>query len=264
MTYPILFLILFAVSVLLSAVGFIRYIYFFSVGYGLAVAGIGGAILILCRHTLTPFSVILCTLLIVYGLRLALYLIVREVKSKTYRAFMHGETKSGVGIGVKCAIWLSCALLYVGETAPALSRAASGKTDVCTIIGTIFAALGILLETAADMQKSAAKKKDPHRFCDKGLYRIVRCPNYLGELILWTGVLLGGVTVMKTPLEWVLAILGYLGILYVMFSGARRLELRQNRVYGKDEAYREYVKKTPIILPLVPLYSVEKWKWFVA
>ena len=45
---------------------------------------------------------------------------------------------------------------------------------------------------------------------------------------------------------------------------ARRLEIRQNRTYGSDPEYRAYVKKTPIMIPLIPLYSVEKYKWLVA
>lgn len=49
-----------------------------------------------------------------------------------------------------------------------------------------------------------------------------------------------------------------------MFSGARRLEIRQNEVYGNDPEYQAYIKKTPIILPCVPLYSVERHKWLVA
>ena len=50
---------------------------------------------------------------------------------------------------------------------------------------------------------------------------------------------------------------------YVMFSGARRLEIRQNRTYGDDARYRRYVEKVPIIIPLLPLYSVEKWRFLV-
>ena len=48
-----------------------------------------------------------------------------------------------------------------------------------------------------------------------------------------------------------------------VIGAARRLELRQNRNYGEDPEYQAYVKKTPILIPLVPLYSVVKYKWLV-
>jgi len=58
--------------------------------------------------------------------------------------------------------------------------------------------------------------------------------------------------------QWIAAATGYICIVYIMFGGARRLELRQNRNYGEDPEYQAYVKKTPILLPL---YSVVKYKW---
>jgi hypothetical protein len=57
---------------------------------------------------------------------------------------------------------------------------------------------------------------------------------------------------------------GYIGIVYVMFSGARRLEMRQEETYGKDAAFKEYTAKTPLIIPFVPIYSVAKYKWLQA
>ena len=48
-----------------------------------------------------------------------------------------------------------------------------------------------------------------------------------------------------------------------MFSGARRLELRQDRTYGNDNQYQKYSKSTPILIPFIPLYSVKKYKWLV-
>ena len=57
---------------------------------------------------------------------------------------------------------------------------------------------------------------------------------------------------------------GYCGIIFVMFSAARRLEVRQNKRYGKDPDYQKFVRTVPILLPFVPLYSVEKYKWLVA
>ena len=95
------------------------------------------------------------------------------------------------------------------------------------------------------------------------LFRIVRCPNYLGEVLIWTGVFLSGVTVLHGTLQWVAAVSGWVCIVYIMFDGARRLELRQNKNYGSDPEYQKYVKMTPILLPFIPLYSVAKYKWLV-
>ena len=103
-----------------------------------------------------------------------------------------------------------------------------------------------------------AKKIRPDRFCDTGLYRIVRCPNYFAEILFWTGCFISGIGSLS-GWQWAVAALGYVCIVYIMFGGARRLELRQNRRYGEDPEYREYVSRTPIILPLVPLYSVAKY-----
>ena len=107
------------------------------------------------------------------------------------------------------------------------------------------------------------KKVNPSRFCDSGLYKIVRCPNYLGEVLFWTGVFVSGINIYGSVWQWIAAAFGYICIVYIMFGGARRLELRQNRNYGDDPEYQAYVKKTPILLPLVPLYSVAKYKWLV-
>ena len=83
-------------------------------------------------------------------------------------------------------------------------------------------------------------------------------------MIFWTGVLVSGVNVLEGAGQWILALIGYIGIIFVMFSGARRLEIRQNKNYGKDPEYQKYVKTVPIMVPFIPLYSVEKYKFLVA
>ena len=77
-------------------------------------------------------------------------------------------------------------------------------------------------------------------------------------------MLITGIDALTGIGQWVMALIGYVGIVFVMFSGARRLEIRQNKNYGKDPEYQKYVKTVPILLPFVPLYSVEKYKWLVA
>lgn len=253
------------VALLLSACGFLMYVYFFSVGYGFSIAGIGITLLILFRQNLTIWTILMCCLFIIYGIRLGGYLALREMKSVTYKTLLKDESKQNVKLGVKFCIWISCAILYVCECAPVTFRFVNGSDDdVFLYVGVIMAALGILIELIADLQKSAAKKKNPKMFVSTGLYRIVRCPNYFGELLLWTGVFVSGISVCNSVFQWSLVILGFVGIIYVMFSGARRLEIRQDKNYGDNPAYQEYISKTPIILPLIPIFSVKKYKWLVA
>ena len=259
--------VLLAVSLLFSAVGFYMYIYFFSVGYGLAIAALGGALAIGFRESIRPPELLMCLLLVVYGLRLSGYLVIREVRSAAYRKVLSPEMERSRKMSLlpKLAIWIGCALLYTLMTIPLYFRLQNGAApDAMLWVGLVVMLCGILLEAAADLQKSAAKKKSPHAFVFTGLFRIVRCPNYLGELILWLGMLLGGVTALRGPLQWTAAIAGYALIVYIMFSGARRLELRQDRNYGQESAYQRYVKTVPILLPLVPVYSLKKHSWLAA
>lgn len=258
--------ILFAVAALISSIGFKKFVYFISLGYGFAISGIGVALLILFRSSLTLQPIILCSLLIIYGLRLSLYLLVREIKSASYKTTMKNDIKDGSNIKflVKIAIWLVCSLLYVCEACPALFRLENNTGDnLCGLIGIIIMALGICLESFADYTKNKFKKANPKRFCDVGIFKLVRCPNYLGEILIWTGVFVSGVTIYCSVLQWICAIAGYVCIVYIMFGGARRLELRQNKNYGNDPEYQAYVKKVPILLPFIPLHSVAKYKWLV-
>lgn len=255
------------VSLLACSVGFVMYIWFFSVGYGLAIAAIGLALLIGFGQSLGVPEFLACLLLVAYGLRLGGYLLFRELKSAAYRKVLNPEMDRSkkMPITAKLGLWVVCGILYTLMTCPLYFRLANGlEADPMLIVGMIIMVCGVVLEIVADAQKSAAKKVNPHRFVDTGVYRLVRCPNYLGELLLWLGMLLTGTTALHGALQWIAAIAGFILIVWVMFSGARRLELRQDRNYGSDPEYQKYVKSVPIILPFVPLYSVKKYKFLVA
>lgn len=258
------FVVLFVVALVVSSIGFKKFVWFISLGYGFSMAAIGAALLIMFAGQFDPASAALCIMLIIYGVRLGGYLLVRERKSAAYNHVMATQVNDGSGLSlpIKVLVWVSCALLYVCEAAPVLWRLAnSSGSDVCAFVGALIMAGGIILESASDLQKSAQKKINPKRFCDKGLFAFVRCPNYLGEVLIWTGMFVSGLTTYTGVMQWLAAIGGYLAIVYVMFGGARRLEIRQNKNYGKDPEYQAYVAKTPILLPFVPLYSVEKYAW---
>ena len=267
MVLPFHFWLLFGICMLVSAIGFKNYVWFISLGYGFSIAAEGLAMLILYGDSLSLGTVICALLFIIYGCRLGGYLAIREFKSSSYKKNMTGEIKEGstVPFGVKIAIWVTCALLYVTQVSGVFYRLENYADDnVFVFIGAVIMVCGVVLETAADIQKNNAKKINPRRFVDTGLYRIVRCPNYLGEMIFWTGVLISGIGAVEGIGQWIVVLVGYIGIIFVMFSGARRLEIRQDKNYGADPEYQKYVTTVPILLPFIPLYSVKKHKWLVA
>lgn len=264
-------LIIFLVTLAVGSVGWKRFIYFFSLGYGYGIAAIAITLAVLYWHALTWYTGAMLFLLWLYGVRLATYLLIREMRSAAYVKTVAWDevNKEMRSTGVICIVWVSCVLLYICQTFPMtiqLHNASQGipANPVWTYVGIGFVAVGFLMEAIADKQKSEAKKINAKRFVDTGLYRFVRCPNYLGEILLWTGVFASGIGSYLTWWHWVLACIGYAGIVYVMFSGARRLELRQDHNYSADPEYQAYKKRVPILLPFIPLYSVTKYKWLQA
>lgn len=179
------FLVLLALALVASSCGFHRYVWFISIGYGAAVALIGVGLLVMFGGSLTVGTALQCALLVVYGCRLAGYLVYRDAKT-AYSRRMKGEVKSdeGVSPAAKVGIWASASLLYVLQASPVLFRLLDARgTDALCIVGLVVSVAGLALETTADLQKSRAKRANPKRFVDTGLFRLVRCPNYFSEMV---------------------------------------------------------------------------------
>ena len=258
-----------AVCALLCAVGFYKFVYFLSIGYGFAVAGGGIAILVmaLANPGATPMWILIiqAALFLAYGIRLSGFLLVRELKNITFKKTdiakdtlsKNGEKK--MPIFVLVAIWVSVTVLYAAQVSPMLFRYVNNSSDIIVpAIGFAISIGGLILESIADNQKSAQKKLRPDMVATQGLYKMCRCPNYFGEIIFWTGVFVSGVTTYAGVGQWITALLAYICIVYIMFNGAQRLEKRQMERYGDNEEYNDYANKTPIIIPLLPIYHLNK------
>ena len=266
MYFNLLWIIL-VVCAALCAVGFYKFVYFLSIGYGFAVAGGGIAILImaLVNPTEAPIwiTIIQAALFVVYGARLSGFLLVRELKDIAFKKSdvckeTLGKPEKKMPIFVLATIWVFVSILYTAQVSPMFFRYANGSTEwIAPVIGFVVSIGGIVLEAVADKQKSEQKKENPNFVATKGLYKIVRCPNYLGEITFWTGVFISGTTGLTHWGQWVMAVLAYVAIVFIMFNGAQRLERRQKARLANDPAYAEYASKTPIILPLIPLYTLD-------
>lgn len=257
--------ILAIVCAVLCAVGFYKFVYFLSIGYGFAVAGGGIAVFIMALvvGTEAPLWVLLvqAALFLAYGIRLSGFLLVREIKNAAYRKTLKEATgnEKKMPFFVLFTIWVCVAILYTAQVSPMLFRVTNNTTGVILpVIGFAVSVFGLILESIADNQKSAQKKENPDMVATKGLYKMCRCPNYLGEIIFWTGVFVSGINTYSTVGQWITAIIAYICIVFIMFNGAQRLEKRQMARYGGNKEYNDYANKTPIIIPLLPIYHLNK------
>ena len=165
-------LILLAVSMAVSGLGWIYFIYFFSIGYGFGVSALAVTMAILFKDVITVPTALLCVVMFIFGCRLGLYLLTREKRSAEYKKILYGpDAAKKKPLPVVIVVWLYCALLYVGQVSPVafyLGNKAAGApvNEVLPWIGAALMAVGVMLESVADAQKKAAKKINKNRFVD--------------------------------------------------------------------------------------------------
>lgn len=256
-----------ALCLLLSALGFKRVEYFVSLGYAASIAVQALVMAPLFRDTLRGWALVQLVLLLAYGLRLGIFLVLRSWTASFQREQAENAAR-GVKVrgALKVAIWVSVSVLYVLMFLPALltmSAQAAGLALPSVPIGVALMAAGLGLEACADWQKSQFKIQNPSHFCDTGLYRVVRFPNYFGEMVFWFGLWISAMSAYQGVLAWGLGGLGFVCIELVMLGSSRRLELKQTGRYGGDAAYQAYISRTPILFPFLPLYSLRNLKLFL-
>jgi steroid 5-alpha reductase family enzyme len=256
-----------AVCLLCSALGFRRIEYFVSLGYAASITAQAVMFGVLHSATIEGWVLLQSALLLAYGIRLGGFLILRD-----HSASFKGERVASADRGahlkgpLKIVIWIGVAVLYVLMFTPALltmSEQARGSALPSVFPGVVIMACGLALEAVADWQKSRFKTRAPSQFCSQGLYRVVRCPNYLGEMVFWLGVWLSGLSAYQTPFGWLLSCAGFITIQLIMLGSTRRLELKQAEHYGTEAAYQEYVGTVPVLFPWVPLYSLKNLRLYL-
>ncbi|MBR5501530.1 MAG: DUF1295 domain-containing protein [Oscillospiraceae bacterium] len=256
--------IFYLISLAVCSVGFIKYVYFLSIGYGFAVSAIGAALAVMSAIGTFEASLahyVLFALMIGYGFRLSGFLLIRELKNAAYRKTLAEATgdEAAMPMFVKVTIWLVTSALYVAQTSPVYFRMLNGgEVSALTWAGIAICVLAIVIESVADLQKSAQKAVNPNKVATEGLYKIVRCPNYFGEILFWTGLTVSALDILSGFGQWLTAILAYVAIVYIMFNGAQRLERRQMARYKDDAEYKAYADSTPFIIPLLPIYHLNK------
>lgn len=247
-------------SAAITALGWVKQTWFFSVGYAFSVVAMMVVTAVAARDTLTPLVIAQLLLLTVWGVRLGVFLLSRE-RAASYA--QRPEVDRGLmPVGVRLAIWAMCLLLYPAMVAPAVLAAQTpeppeGGWLVATVVGLTVLALGVAIEWAADAQKQRAKASAPKAFVAHGLYGWVRVPNYLGEIMVWLGNVLAGAYALAAW-GWAVSLVGAGVLVFIMVGATRRIERTQKERYGDEPDFRKYVRTVPVLVPWVPVYSLRR------
>ena len=121
--------LLFVLALFFSAVGFYRVVYFISIGYAFSIVAMAVTVMILLFRDLTWASALHNVLLIIWGLRLGIYLLRRELQSSYGKAMadVHQRTAK-MPFSRRARIWVGVSFLYVAMFSPSLFSLSSSRS----------------------------------------------------------------------------------------------------------------------------------------
>lgn len=204
----------------------------------------------------STYKTTLLFMVVIWAFRLGSYLFTRVlVKGKDHRfdewrhnflRFLRFWVLQGL------SVWLVSLPFLIG-----LSKSAEQVSSIeghwLVISGMIIWIVGFIIESIADRQKFKFRLDNSNdgKFMDRGLFSIVRYPNYLGEMMAWIGIFLAVVPLLQ-GWEW-LSIVSPLWVstLLLFISGIPLLERSMQKRYGDQKAFQEYKKNTNKLIPYI-------------
>jgi steroid 5-alpha reductase family enzyme len=166
----------------------------------------------------------------------------REIK-KSFARFLLAWTLQG--------LWVSFSL---AAALAAITSENQVSLNVFAIVGVLVWMFGFGFEVIADRQKSAFKANPDNdgKFIKEGLWSWSRHPNYFGEIVLWIGIAIIALPILR-GWQWVTLISPvFITLLLTRISGIPMLEKRADEKWGGEKDYEEYKANTPVLIPVPP------------
>ncbi len=201
----------------------------------------------------SPVQLAASLLVLIWAVRLGGYLLRRILRIKVDHRFdeMRESPLRFARFWLLQAISVAVIMLPVTYL---LGRDTAPGFGPWAIAGAVVWLLGLATEAVADAQKSAfkAKSENRERFITSGLWRYSRHPNYFGEILVWWGLFIFAVPFLHGAAFAVVIGPVFITLLLLFVSGIPLLERSAEAKYGDDPAYRDYKRRTSILVPLPP------------
>jgi len=216
--------------------------------YGLSFIAIAlGTLFLKGTHYLRQIVVTMLT--VIWGLRISLFLLYRRYHMKDFWLEPLKKNVRGIisfWIFQTMAVWMTALPLTMLN-----SFSHNPMTGVRDMLGYAMWMIGFIIECVADYQKFQFKQQHKDRFCNVGLYKFSRHPNYFGELLIWWGVMM---MASPTMVGWTwISVLGPLfhTFMILFVTGIPPLEHKNNNQFQNNPAYQRYKANTPILIPAI-------------
>jgi steroid 5-alpha reductase family enzyme len=199
-------------------------------------------------------KVLITVLTTLWGLRLALYILIRNWghgEDRRYQAWraQYGARFWWVSLftvfGLQgVLLWAISLVLQVGQISVIPARLV-----MLDLLGVIMWAVGFLFEAVADWQlyRFKAEPENKGKVMKKGLWAYTRHPNYFGESLVWWGLFL--ITLATPGSGWVVISPLLISFLLLKVSGVTLLE---RTIVDSRPEYAEYIKSTSSFIPWFP------------
>ena len=217
------------------------------ISYSLCFIGLS-IYLLLRSGDLSVERLLLAAMVVLWGVRLGGFLFYRinkmgrDYRFDAFRGSWSGFLKFWILQSV--SIWIIALPVIIGLSA---------TQPQFLFAGLAIWFMGWIIETVADYQKFRFKSDPIHKddFISIGLYSKIRHPNYLGEILIWSGIFIYTIPVLS-GWSW-LAVISplWLIILLVFISGIPLIDSNAIKKYGNEQAYKDYRRKSWYLLPYI-------------
>jgi steroid 5-alpha reductase family enzyme len=202
------------------------------------------------QHFSTPAKFTLLFMILIWGLRLALYLTYRWKNKAEDKRYAHYRSLWGDANWKKfyTHLYLPQAGFMFLISLP-LQLGMSGDHDQLGpkhFLALLLFFCGVFLESWADFTLSEFKKnpKNMSFICQTGPWKIIRFPHYLGEILVWWSLY---IYVLNFWSAWTLVGPLFLTYSLLKFTGIPLTEKR----YHDDPNYQLYSQQTKKLIPFV-------------